>query len=268
MERVALHSPPRSGSTWLGEIFNSNPAVKYCYQPLFSYSLKSFLDEKCSKSEIDEFFDRLLATEDEFILQTQQRRDGLLPAFRKSAPPTHVVYKEVRYHHLLPRMAEQEPALRFVLLIRNPLEVMASWISAPKEFKPEWSVDGELLKAELKNGGRPEEFYGLLKWIEATNLFLRLAQDYRDRVLIVEYRELEQRPVQTVEQIFRFCGLDFDAQTAGFLQDSQTKARDDAYSVFRGNRKRDAWKETLSEANIALIRRQVSASGLARFLQP
>ena len=56
MHKIALHSVPRSGSTWLGEILNSSENVKYCFQPLFSYKFKNFLDERSSKDDINNFF--------------------------------------------------------------------------------------------------------------------------------------------------------------------------------------------------------------------
>ena len=41
--RVAIHGPPRSGTTWIGEIVNSSPRTIVKYQPLFSYALKDYL---------------------------------------------------------------------------------------------------------------------------------------------------------------------------------------------------------------------------------
>lgn len=265
MERIALHSVPRSGSSWLGEIINSSPSVKYCFQPLFSYALKDFLNERSGKEEIDEFFARLAVTDDDFILQAAQRASGHLPAFGKEAP-THVAYKEVRYHHLLPRIAEHDPSVRMVLLVRDPLEAMASWVSAPREFDPAWSVDEELLFAPRKNAGRPEEFYGLSKWLEATGLFLRLAKEHEDRVLLVRYRDLERDTVSVARNIFAFCGLEFTSQTSDFIDASKTKSVEGAYSVFRGDPKPNSWEKVLSEDNIELIRNAVMDSGLGEYL--
>ena len=67
MQKIAIHSVPRSGSTWLGEILNSSTNVKYCFQPLFSYKFKDYLDERSPKEEIDNFFSMLSDTDDEFI---------------------------------------------------------------------------------------------------------------------------------------------------------------------------------------------------------
>ena len=37
MKNVAIFGVPRSGTSWLGQIFNSSPMVAYRFQPLFSY---------------------------------------------------------------------------------------------------------------------------------------------------------------------------------------------------------------------------------------
>ena len=56
MQYVAIHSVPRSGSTWLGQIFNSHPKVNFRYQPLFSYAFKDYLNEASSSEDIEAFF--------------------------------------------------------------------------------------------------------------------------------------------------------------------------------------------------------------------
>ena len=42
MRHLALFGCPRSGTSWLGQIFNSAPDVAYRYQPLFSYEFKDW----------------------------------------------------------------------------------------------------------------------------------------------------------------------------------------------------------------------------------
>lgn len=60
MKRVAIHSAPRSGSTWMGSIFDSNESVAYRLQPLFSYTHKSQLNSSSVKTDIDKFFEDIL----------------------------------------------------------------------------------------------------------------------------------------------------------------------------------------------------------------
>ena len=59
MQRIAIHSVPRSGSTWLGQIFNSSSLVIYKYQPLFSYAFKGRLSPQSTNNKIVQFFDEI-----------------------------------------------------------------------------------------------------------------------------------------------------------------------------------------------------------------
>ena len=101
MKRVAIHAVPRSGSSWLGQILNSSEKVCYRFQPLFSYAFKDFLNEHSTKKEILTFFDKITRSNDNFLLQTDKINSGEYPIFRKEENFAHVVYKEVRYHHIL-----------------------------------------------------------------------------------------------------------------------------------------------------------------------
>src|SRR6056297_737368 len=105
-KKIAIHSVPRSGSTWLGEIVNSNPKGKYAFQPLFSYALKDFLSQISTNRDIELFFRRVEDSKDSFLDQEQHRQDGRLPLFRKEYPVTHIAYKEVRYNHIIENLLE------------------------------------------------------------------------------------------------------------------------------------------------------------------
>ncbi len=58
LAKIAVHGVPRSGTSWLSEIFNSSPRVLFKYQPLFSYVLKDFLNPGSSREEIGAFFEK------------------------------------------------------------------------------------------------------------------------------------------------------------------------------------------------------------------
>jgi len=261
--KIAIHSVPRSGSTWLGEIFNSHKKTKYCFQPLFSYEFKDFITNVSSISDVENFFDLLSRTNDKFVCQKSEREVGSLPDFEKISVPTHVIYKEVRYHHLLEHLCELDVDLMFVLLVRNPIEVMSSWISTPKEFDPSWNSSKELLKAEYKNAGKPENFYGLDAWIDTTKLFEFLAERYSDRVRLVNYKQLKNDPENITKYLFEFCSLNYDETTELFLQDSSRKKVEGSYSVFRGGSKS---KLALSDELLATIEVKVKEAGLEHYL--
>ncbi|MAA79118.1 MAG: hypothetical protein CL916_07635 [Deltaproteobacteria bacterium] len=262
MFKIAIHSVPRSGSTWLGEIFNSSHNTKYCFQPLFSYKFKDFLSPTSTKVEVNTFFKQLAQTTDGFILQKEQRSVGTLPTF-SDGEISHVVYKEVRYHHILKNLCNLQSGIKLVLLIRNPIAVMNSWVNSPKEFNPSWNIDEELLFAPKKNLSRKEESYGLQAWIDTTKLFEYLAATFPNDVILIRYSDLKGNTVQTTKTLFDFCHLTYDEPTETFLDKSQTTFVSGTYSVFRGG---NSSAINLTTHQIQTIQALVIKHGLGKYL--
>jgi hypothetical protein len=266
MQRIAIHSVPRSGSTWLGELFNSSYVSKYCYQPIFSYALKDFLGEDSTEERIDAFFRLCAETKDDFICQTAKRQEGILPAFEKRGDPSHIVYKEVRYINVLDNLLRRGRNVRLVCLIRNPLAVLSSWFAAPKEFHPSWDRATEWFLASSKNRNRSEEFYGFKRWVDASRIFHSLHEQHPSRVMIVRYADLLLQPTSTIGQIFEFASLQRDEQTDRFARDSRSTDVDDTYSVFRSNPSDERWKDTLDHDIVAAVRQYLKGDPLAMYL--
>jgi hypothetical protein len=246
MKRIAVHSAPRSGSSWIGQIFNSVPGVCYRYQPLFSYAFKGALTPHSTKAEIVDFYERIAASDDAFLLQKEQAEKGNYPVFEKTEPE-FCVYKEVRYHHILENLMAQDDEVKVVGIVRNPLAVIHSWLNAPKEFRKElgWDPLQEWRFAPNKNAGKPEEFNGYEKWKEVADIFLRLKERYPDRFYMLHYERFVADPVAGTKDVFGFCGIPVHDQTLAFLQSSATTANEDAYSVFRKDHDPEKWKSSL-----------------------
>ena len=164
MKKIAIHSVPRSGSTWLGNIFNSSPCVSFSYQPLFSYAFKDYLNSNSSLEEINSFFSLISKSKDEFLNQMDGVNQGIIPIFKKKEI-THSCYKEVRYHYILENLLIKCDHIKLILLIRNPLAVLYSWKNAPKEFRTEqgWDFNEEWQNAPSKNLNLIEEYNGYTK---------------------------------------------------------------------------------------------------------
>lgn len=267
MSHLILHSVPRSGSTWLGSIFDSHPKVNYKYQPLFSYAFKGSLNENSTIEDIEAFFNEIAWSNDDFINQSKEKKEGIIPDFAKAYPATHVCYKEVRYHHILKNLITQDKNVKAVLLIRNPLAVLHSWYLAPKEFKKElgWNFDEEWLNAPKKNLDKPEEFNGFNKWKEAAFLFLELKDKFPNQVRIVEYKNLLTNPVEITKSLFEFVGLDYVKQTEDFLERISTTNQRDAYSVYKIKKEDKAWKN-LPKHIIDYIEKDLKNTKLEQFL--
>ncbi len=264
--KVAVHGAPRSGTSWLGEILNSNPATAYRYQPLFSYAHKDFLNDRSTRADIAEFFMRLGRCEDAFTNQNERRNLGELPKFSKTGM-THVVYKEVRYHHILENMMHQLDDTLLVAAIRSPLGAINSW-SLPREFRADlgWSEIEEWRFADKKNAGKPEEFNGYEKWKEATRLFMRLHNRYPNRVHLLHYSRLLRDPVTETERLFGFLNLQVTKATLNFLRQSRNFDNPSAYSVYRSRLKDDAWQHQLHPAISTHIVDDLTGTSLEAFL--
>lgn len=258
MKKIAIHGVPRSGTTWLGSIFDSHPAVNYSFQPLFSFRFKDFLNETSSKPDIDNFFDKISQIDDDFLAQTAQRSLGLVPYFEKEIPHKCIAYKEVRYHQILHNLFEKDTELFGVFIIRDPIEVLTSWINAPKEFNPEWKIEDEWDNASKKNLNKSEEFYGFLRWMEASRIFDALSKKYPDRVSLVNYAELCTDTDKIIANLFQRIGLTPSSQTHSFLRRSRAKTVSHPYSVFKSEGAQSEKKQQLPKKIQSEIRNRLS----------
>ena len=96
MLNIAIHSAPRSGSSWLGTLFNAHPNIVYKFQPLFSYEFKNALDENSPKEEISLFFEKIATCKSDFLDQSEEKKRLISPNFKKETIKA-ILYKEVRY---------------------------------------------------------------------------------------------------------------------------------------------------------------------------
>lgn len=264
LQRFAIHGVPRSGTSWLGEILNSSPHVSYYYQPLFSYAFKGFLNEHSSALDIDRFYEALSKTNDSFVLQREARTSQRMPIFPKKNI-SHIGYKEVRYHNILPNLLKKSRDLSLILLLRNPLSVISSWLDAPKEFRSDrgWSRLEEWRYAVRKNKGLPEEYNGYEKWKEASYLFLHLKKQHPDRIQLVYYHELLEDPLGQARVLFDFIKLNLEEQTVCFLAEEKSGSTD-AYSTVRVAQTDDKWIERLEPEIMDTILADLEGSELGR----
>lgn len=231
---IAIHSVPRSGSSWLGEIINSSEKVKYAFQPLFSYAFKSQLSQHSNRIEIEKFYRSLAHSDDAFVCQTEARAQGIKPIFEK-AQTSHIAYKEVRYHYILENLLKQNPNQKVIGLIRHPLAVLSSWKAAPREFRTDlgWDFSEQWRDASNKNQSKPEEYFGFQKWKEVALLFKDLVHQFPTRFKLVHYSDLLADTQKETELLFEFLELEFSEQSRNFVESATTSSSDDSYSVFK-----------------------------------
>lgn len=265
---ILIHGTPRSGTSWLGQIIDSNPSVRYKFQPLFSNSFKDFIDSKSSKSRIKDFFHKVYYCEDDFLDRTKEKENGYHEYFtHKKAYPPHLALKHVRYHYLLPHILRSIDNVKILCIIRNPCGTLNSWRQSPKEFR---AIDGKFIEqwryAQKRTEFRPEEYFGFHKWKEATKLFLTIQEWYPDKVYIIKYEDIALNTFNEVKKIYNFLNLRMESQTIEFLKKSKSFKNSNPYSVFKSNKDIYDWKKELNTDIIDTIYKELNNTEFQIFL--
>lgn len=256
----------RSGTSWLGEIVDSSPDVKYCFQPMFAYAFKDRIGYDSTASDLQRFFADLYETSDPFVLQIDKRSTGEFPCFAKNDSPSHLAFKENRYQYLIPRILERATNLKLVSVVRHPCGAMLSWLRNPKEFPPNADPSREWRFGACKNQGREENFFGYFKWKETAHLYLDMAEKYPKRTIVVRYEDLVREPLRETGAIFRFLELELGEQTRRFLDACHTKHVESPYSVFRNKSVADRWRTELPPSIRDEILSDLTGTRLAQFI--
>lgn len=243
---IWLNGMPRSGTSWLGQIFDSHPNTRYRLSPLFSYTFKNYVGENSKKEKWEEFFEKVYnITGDQFLEQLERKKIGQYPVFnKKSIKSKFLVLKHTRYHNLTESLLHNNPDVKVIHIVRNPCAAINSWINAPREF-PETADPFK----EWRNGNcrktSQEEFWGFEDWVQLTKFYSNLSNTYPVNVFIVRYENLVNEPLKYVNKMFYFIGLKFHPQTEKFLIDCHNKHEDNDYAVFKNKSVKNKWKTQL-----------------------
>ena len=201
--------------------------------------------------------------------QVEAKERNIVPEFEKDKEVEAIVYKEVRYHHVLRNLLEKDPEVKVIGLIRNPISTIYSWYNAPREFRKDlgWDIMEEWKDAPSKNQGKPEEFNGFEKWKEVAILFEELELEFGSRFKKVFYGDLLSDTENMVKNIFEFSGLTFSSQTQAFLGKSRSKNVQDAYSVYRKKETDLNWVGNFDTSIIEAIKSDLKNSSLEQYLR-
>ncbi|PGT81123.1 sulfotransferase [Bacillus sp. AFS040349] len=265
---ISIHGVPRSGTTWLGQIIDSSPNVRYKYQPLFSYAFKNRICLDSTKNEILEFYSTLYNYSDDFLDQIKQKESGTYPIFtKKNDYPSFLVTKMVRYHYLIPHLIKVLENIKFIFIVRNPCGSLNSWKNAPREFNKDlWDFHEQWEFGQCRNNFRPEEYFGYHKWKEATKLFLEMEQSHAKNVLLIRYEDLVRNPLSITQDLYKFCGFELTNQTKEFIRKSTSIKQDDVYSVFKGKKNVNDWRGDLDEHIVSYVYEDLKNTDFERFL--
>lgn len=263
---VWLSGMPRSGTTWLSQIFASAPEARVKLCPLFSYEFKNSLDENSSSQDWDRLFREVFHTQSEYLDQEYLRKKGLVPQFEKRATePSHMVIKSTRFHNLVPRILELHDSIQFIHLVRDPRASIYSWLSSPYEFPEGADPMVEWRSGACRTTG-PGEFWGFDAWKQVNDQAIDLATQYPDRFLIVKYEDLTANPISETHNMFAFCDLPWEHQTEAFLVASQSRHENNRRSVFKDPSRARSWQGRLAPEIADTCLNEIAGTRLEQFL--
>ena len=262
---VFIAGVARSGTSWIGQIFNSSPRVCFRFQPLFAYEFKGRVDEDSDGASYEQLFRDIFTTSSPFLTQADKQASGEYPKFEKNADPDILVLKENRYQSVLEPMMRRVRFLQAVGIIRHPCAVLNSWRHNSKEFPPGSEILNEWRFGNCKNKGN-EDYFGYYKWKEIANLYLDLRDKYPDRFALLRYEDAVSTPQQTLPSLFEFLKIPFEEATRWFLQDSMVTHDGGYYSVYKDKSVAEKWHEELDAYIIDEIHADLAGTRLEQFL--
>jgi len=257
---------PRSGTSWLGQIFDSSPNVAFRMEPLFSYQFKNIINEKSSNEDFAKYFSEVYLSDDDFIHQKENRVKGSYSFFEKNPNPEFLVIKTTRHHNLLERYLTSIDYLEIVSVVRHPCAVISSWIDTDREF----SEKGCNIRNDWKSGKCRKdgdgEFWGFDDWLSVTSQHIELNQKYK-KFNIVKYTDLIRNPEAIISKLFERVSIPYVAQTINFLKDCRSQHNDDPYSIFKNQDVESKWEKKLDNVIAQEIIEEAKASGMGEFVE-
>lgn len=199
---IFIISQPRAGSTLLQRILTANMDVPTVPEPRIilhpMYALK--------RSGLTAEYNAQLARErlDDFHMQNTEREsiyiDGIQFLASKLYNGVLEVYNKKffldttpRYHYVIPELYRIFSEAKFIILLYNPLEVLASSLVTWYENDPESFLRGNNL----------DDVY------LAPSLIIEDINELQENAIVIHYEDLVTRPFEVISQICYRIGISF-----------------------------------------------------------
>ena len=222
----------RSGTTVLGVTLSLHRQIGFLNEPKALWH-NAYPNEDLIGSYTDKPACYILTAADAtptVAMNLQRLYSGYLRLTRS----TRILDKYPELLYRVPFVKHVFPDARFLLLVRNGMEVCRSvgnWSQAHGHSTTNHSVDwwgrddrkwqcliNELVSQEPDLRDEREALRELrsqhdraaLEWVLTMRAVERVSQQYPEQALVVRYERLVERPVEILEEIFRFCYLEDD----------------------------------------------------------
>lgn len=266
MQVAWISGMPRSGTTWLSQIFASSPDVRLKSCPLFSYEFKNALNESSSIEQWNKLFADVYITNSEFLDQHHLRKNGLVPIFsEKNANPRNLIIKSNRFHNLTPHILNLNKKLRFIHIVRHPCATIYSWLSNPGEFPPNADPMSEWRSGQCRKTG-PGEFWGFDDWKKVTIQALKLSELYPERHKIIRYEDLLRETHRYSKYLFEFLQIVYSKHVQDFVDQSHSRHDTHKHSVYKNPKLMDQWEDMLDPEIVSMCLKEIRGTELEQFI--
>ncbi len=305
---ICLFGMPRSGTTWIGKIFDSHPDTLYMHEPdtwqrinnipLFpaeDYSGDGLIELKesiagfpaISKAQVTsklpifkknyQTFMRFYAYKVSLYFSSICHKYGLskkINPLKRVSPLENdsfsIVWKSIESLGRLPFFAKGLDNVYCIHIVRNPAGYISSVINGERNklfqgttltsddydlFKILLDTEeGEKLGYSLSDLKKLEPIERLaIRWRIYNEIAYKKGKDLKNYQVLI-YEDLCRNPVEKTQEVFQFCNLDWNYQTASFVSESISQNKDSYYSVYKSPL--DAaykWESTLGRDDVKKI---------------
>ena len=304
---ILLLGAQRSGTTWLGKIFDSHPDVLYRHEPDHGHAppadaaipalITAWIANRSQRAAAKRPFFRkswqstpafwlreavaaLLAAGARLPVIGQTIARLTIPDFA-SSPQMRVAIKSIDWCEGVGAFARALPDSRTIVILRHPCGQVASVMRGNASGRFTLREPGtdmpfdeiSTVRFAATRGVDEAAFQALPKaaryawaWVLFNETALNALEGLPNATIVV-YEDLCARPAETARDLLAFAGLDWNSQTAEFLDRSTShQGTTGYYAVFKNAiAAAERWRTTMPQADQEAVRAVVRGSRLAGF---
>ncbi|HXG49048.1 MAG TPA: sulfotransferase, partial [Methylomirabilota bacterium] len=238
---IFLISQPRAGSTLLQRVLAGHPEIFATAEPwlmlhplyaLRTEGLTAEYDAGQARAALKDFCENLPRGEESYVEAVRAFGVALYNQALAPSGRSRFLDKTPRYYLVCDELRRAFPRAKFVLLLRNPLAVLASILTT--WVKQDW----------------PRLDRHRLDLVRAPGLLAEAMTRFGDQAHVVRYEDLVDAPEATVRRLCDHLGLEFQARMIDYGANPRPRGRmGDAVGIHRHQRpvteSRDRWIEVL-----------------------
>jgi len=278
---VLVSGSPRSGTTWLAEIFRELPGYKMLDEPLFPgtsviqevdiIAPRTHLRAEDEVPDVEKAFLRILTGQVGGSWKWDLQRNTRVGKLFEVATSRKLVVKTVRSSRLLPWLSRQFKVGAVVSLFRHPCAVVASQMSGSwHDEKAPTGGDLSVYRDDIPEPLR-QRFEHVLRSVETTagklaaewamDTYVPLAGEMGENWFVLTYEGLLAHPEEEISRVTDHLGqkVGENVRKQFSTVSATTRDEEDPTIVEKQLRK---WRQQLSSTQIEAILTVVEAFGL------